>query len=155
RTISAGSPPRHTATRSPRESSAALLHRSRRRSAPVGRPGRKAAHARRTRWRPTSRSLRSCRWRSSSSGTSGRGPRTAPADLAPKRSRSGEGALHAAGRMARHGALVGVLALLDRHGERRALAVAEHRRLLAGDLEIVLKLAGVGHLERDLAVLRF
>src|SRR5262249_50214103 len=66
----------------------------------------------------------------------------------------GERALHAARGMTGNGALVGVLALLDRHGERRALAVTEHRRLLAGDLEIVLESTGVRHLERDLAGLR-
>src|SRR3954454_3953958 len=56
--------------------------------------------------------------------------------------------------MAGDGALVGVLALLERRGNRGALAVTEERRLLAGDPEVVLELTGVRHLEGDLAGLR-
>src|SRR4051812_23473663 len=67
---------------------------------------------------------------------------------------AGEAALHAEAGVARHGAQVGVLALLDRGRDRGRLARLEHRRLLAGDLEVVRDLALVGHLEGDLAGLR-
>src|SRR5206468_10532005 len=85
------------------------------------------------------------------------GARSAVVSADPARKgklRSGEGALHPAGSMARDGALVGVLALLERDGQRGALAVAEQRRLLPGDREVVLQLAGVRDLEGDLAGLR-
>src|SRR3569833_1208633 len=47
------------------------------------------------------------------------------------------------------GARVGGLALLQRDRELRALARVQERRLLAADLEVVRKLAGVLDRERD------
>ena len=63
----------------------------------------------------------------------------------------GERAFHSGRRMAGHGAEIGGLALLQRDGELRALARFDERRLLAGNLEVVRKLALVHDREDDLA----
>src|SRR3954447_22811096 len=60
----------------------------------------------------------------------------------------GEDALHARGRVTGDSAAVGELALLQRHGQLRRLAVLEQRGLLAGDLEVVCELALVRDDER-------
>src|SRR4029453_2921866 len=67
---------------------------------------------------------------------------------------TGERALHARCGMTGDGALVRVLALLDRDGERLRLVLAEQLRLLARDPEVVLEAALVRDDEGDLAGLR-
>src|SRR3954467_15675086 len=61
-------------------------------------------------------------------------------------------ALHAAGAMARHGAIERVRALLEGHGDGRRAALADHLALVAPDRYRVLEGGGVGHLDRDLAM---
>src|SRR3954468_9412534 len=62
-------------------------------------------------------------------------------------------ALHAAGAMAGDGAVEGVRALLQGHGDGRGTALADHLTLVAPDRYRVPEAGGVAHPKRDLALL--